>query len=63
MKERTKRRIAAAAGGLLLLLMYGIVGGMDCGSIPFLRGWLEAMGCVLCAWGCFHRAGMERHEG
>lgn len=62
MKERTKRWIAAAVGGLLCLLMYGIVGGMDCGTIPELRGFLEAMACIAGAWGCFRRAGMVRND-
>ena len=60
MKARTKRRIAGILGGLLLLLMYGIVGGMDMGSIPFVRGFLEALGCILGAGICFGKAGMVR---
>lgn len=61
MKARTKRKIAAVIGGFLLILMYGIVGGMDCGTIPFWRGWVEAMVCTLAAWVCFSKAGMVRH--
>lgn len=57
MKVKTKRKIAAAIGGFLLLLMYGIVGGMDCGTIPAFRGFLEALFCVLMAWFCFCKAG------
>lgn len=60
MKARTKRRIAGILGGLLLLLMYGIVGGMDCNTIPVYRGFFEALGCVLSAWICFRKAGMVR---
>lgn len=60
MKARTKRRIAGAVGGILLLLMYGIVGGMDCNTIPAFRGFLEALGCILGAWICFGKAGMVR---
>lgn len=60
MKARTKRRIAGIMGGILLLLMYGIVGGMDCDTIPVCRGFCEALGCVLSAWICFRKAGMVR---
>lgn len=60
MKTRTKKHIAAAIGWFLLFLMYGIVGGMDCNTIPFTRGFLEAMACILVAWFCFHKAGMTR---
>ena len=56
----TKRKIAASLGGSLLLLMFGIVGGMDCNTIPFVRGFLEALGCVLGAWFCFSKAGWVR---
>lgn len=61
MREKTKRHIAAAVGWLLMILMFGIVGGMDCNTIPFARGFVEAMCCVLLAWICFNRAGMVRH--
>ena len=58
MKVRTKRRIAAAVGGILLLLMYGIVGGIECNSIPETRGFIEAFACVLGAYIAFRKAGM-----
>lgn len=58
MKTRTKRRIAAAVGGILLLLMYGIVGGIECNTIPETRGFIEAFACVVGAWFAFHKAGM-----
>ena len=60
MKARTKRRIAAAVGGILLLLVFGIVGGMDCDTIPFVRGFLLALACELGAWLAFCKAGMVR---
>ena len=60
MKARTKRRIVGALGGALLLLMYGLVGGMDCNTIPVCRGFLEALGCILGAWICLSKAGMIR---
>lgn len=55
-----KRKIAALVGGSLLLLVYGIVGGMDCGTIPAFRGFLEALGCLAGAWLCFCKAGWVR---
>ena len=60
MKAKTKREISAAVGGILLLLVFGIVGGMDLGTIPFLRGFFLAMACELGAWLAFSKAGMVR---
>ena len=57
---RVKKAILTALGGIMLLLCYGIVGGMECFTIPEGRGFLEAMGCVLGAWLCFSRAGWTR---
>lgn len=61
MKAKTKRKIAAAIGGILLILVFGIVGGMDCNTIPFTRGFILALACELGAWVCFSKAGMVRH--
>lgn len=60
MKCKTKRGIAAAVGGILLLLVFGIVGGMDCNTIPFGWGFLLALVCELGAWLAFSKAGMIR---
>ena len=60
MKTRTKRQIAAMIGGILLLLVFGIVGGMDCDTIPFMRGFFLALLCEAGAWLAFRKAGMAR---
>lgn len=60
MKAKTKREISAAVGGILLLLVFGIVGGMDLGTIPFLRGFFLALAFELGAWLAFCKAGMIR---
>jgi len=60
MKAKTKRHISAIVGGVLLLLVFGIVGGMDCDTIPFGWGFLLALCCELGAWLAFSKAGMIR---
>lgn len=60
MKAITKRRISAAIGGILFILVFGIVGGMDCNTIPFTRGFFLALACELGAWLAFCKAGMVR---
>lgn len=61
MKAKTKRKIAAAIGGILLILVFGIVGGMDCETIPVGWGFVLALACELGAWLAFSKAGMVRH--
>ena len=60
MKTRTKRQIAAMIGGILLLLVFGMAGGMECGTIPLGRGFILALLCEAGAWIAFRKAGMVR---
>lgn len=42
MKIRTKRRICGWIAGISLFIMFGFVGGVECGTIPLRRGMIFA---------------------
>ena len=58
MKVRTKQSILAGIGWFLFFLMFGFVGGVECGTLPELRGFAEALACLIGAYLAFRKAGM-----
>ena len=46
MKIRTKRRICGWISGISLFLMFGFVGGVECGTLPLARGMILAFICL-----------------
>ena len=43
MKTRTKRRICGWIAGIAFFLMLGCVGGVECGTLPLVRGMILAV--------------------
>ena len=60
MKVKTKRRICVAVGLLAFLAMLGIVGGMEWGDIPVLRGAVLAAFCEATGAVLLYKAGVVR---
>lgn len=56
-KARAKAFVYATVGVVLFLLLFGVVGGMDCNTIPAGRGAMEGLACVVGAWLCWRKAG------
>ena len=47
MKIRTKRRICGWVSAISLFLMFGCVGGVECGTLPLARGIILAGVCLV----------------
>jgi len=60
MKMRTKKAVTAAVGWLAFLAMLGVVGGMDLGLMPVLRGGILAAACELVGAAAWWKAGVFR---
>ena len=60
MKMHTKKTVTAAAGWLAFLAVLGIVGGMEWGDIPTLRGGALAAACELIGAAAWWKAGVIR---
>lgn len=58
MKIRTKKRICVTVGLLAFLTMFGIIGGMEWGNIPFWRGAALSVLCELTAVCAWYKGGM-----
>ena len=60
MTIRTKRTICRILGAVAFLAMLGIVGGMEWGDIPALRGGILAAACELVGAAALWKGGMIR---
>jgi hypothetical protein len=58
MKTKTKQGILAGTGWLLFFMMFGFIGGVECGTLPEGRGFIEALACLIGAYLVWRRAGM-----
>ena len=60
MTVKTKKRICVSVGLLCGLAMLGIIGGMELGDIPLLRGAALAGGCEAVSAAALWKAGWLR---
>lgn len=60
MTLRTKRTVCRILGAVAFLAVLGIVGGMDLGLIPVLRGGILAAACELIGAAAWWKAGVIR---
>lgn len=60
MKTTTKRTICRILGAVAFLAVLGIVGGMEWGDIPVLRGGILAAACELVGAAAWWKGGVIR---
>lgn len=60
MNAKAKRTICRILGAVAFLLMLGIVGGMEWGDLPVLRGGILAATCELVGAAAWWKGGVIR---